>query len=29
MKITSINVRKVEKEDSNLRAFVNITVDDA
>ena len=29
MKITSINVRKVEKEDSNLRAFVNITIDDA
>ncbi len=29
MKITSINVRKVEREDSNLRAFVNITIDDA
>ena len=29
MKITSVNVRKVEKEDSNLRAFVNITIDDA
>ena len=29
MKITSINVRKVEKEDSNLRAFVNITIDNA
>lgn len=29
MKITSINVRKVERENSNLRAFVNITIDDA
>lgn len=29
MKITSIKVRKVEKEDSNLKAFVNIIIDDA
>lgn len=29
MKITSVNVRKVEKEDSNLKAFVNITIDDS
>ena len=29
MKITSVNVRKVDKEDSNLKAFVNITIDDA
>lgn len=29
MKITSVNVRKVEKEDSNVKAFVNITIDDA
>lgn len=29
MKITSVNIRKVEKEDSNLKAFANITIDDS
>lgn len=29
MKITSVNIRKVDKEDTNLRAFANITIDDS
>ena len=29
MKITSIDIRKVESEDNNVKAFVNIVVDDA
>lgn len=29
MKITSINIRKVEGDDPNLKAFANITIDDA
>ena len=29
MKLTSIDIRKVESEDSNVKAFVNIVVDDA
>lgn len=29
MKITSVNIRKVEKDETNLRAFANITIDDS
>ena len=29
MKITSIDITKVESEDNNVKAFVNIVVDDA
>ena len=29
MKITSVNIRKVDKEDTNLKAFANITIDDS
>lgn len=29
MKITSIDIRKVESDDNNVKAFVNIVVDDA
>lgn len=29
MKITSVNIRKVDKEETNLRAFANITIDDS
>lgn len=29
MEITSINIRKVERDDTNLKAFANITIDNA
>lgn len=28
MKITSVDIRKVEREEDNLKAFVNVTIDD-
>lgn len=29
MKITTVDVRKVEREDDNVKAYVNVTIDDA